>query len=163
MSTLLAAAPEEKRNLEHVVEFFTAAAPPPEAVLAAMKGAGFNVTHLYGLTECYGPAVVNDWNSEWDSLDDAGQAAMKARQGVRYSALEALDVKDPETMQPVPRDGDTIGEIMFRGNIVMKGYLKNPDASQKAFDGGYFHSGDLAVCHPDGYIEIRDRSKWSQG
>ncbi|MEM7215049.1 MAG: acyl-CoA synthetase [Pseudomonadota bacterium] len=159
MSTLLSASDEDKRPLEHVVEFFTAAAPPPEAVLAAMKQAGFNVTHLYGLTECYGPAVVNDWNNEWDALDDAGQAAMKARQGVRYSALEALDVKDPETMQPVPRDGETIGEVMMQGNVVMKGYLKNPSATQEAFAGGWFHTGDLGVMHEDGYIQLKDRSK----
>jgi len=159
MSTLLGAAPEEKRGLEHVVEFFTAAAPPPEAVLAAMKDAGFNVTHLYGLTECYGPAVVNDWNSDWDALDDAGQAAMKARQGVRYSALEALDVKDPETMHSVPRDGETIGEVMMQGNVVMKGYLKNPSATSDAFRSGWFHTGDLGVMHEDGYIQLKDRSK----
>lgn len=159
MSTLLSAAPEDKRDISHVVEFFTAAAPPPVSVLAAMKEAGFNVTHLYGLTECYGPAVVNDWNMEWDTLDNAGQAAMKARQGVRYSALEALDVKDPETMQSVPRDGETIGEVMMQGNVVMKGYLKNPAATKEAFEGGWFHTGDLGVMHEDGYIQLKDRSK----
>ncbi|MEM9331628.1 MAG: acyl-CoA synthetase [Pseudomonadota bacterium] len=159
MSTLLSASPEDKRSLEHPVEFFTAAAPPPEAVLAAMKDAGFNVTHLYGLTECYGPAVVNDWNTQWDTLDSAGQAAMKARQGVRYSALEALDVMDPETMKPVPRDGETIGEVMMQGNVVMKGYLKNANATQEAFAGGWFHTGDLGVMHEDGYIQLKDRSK----
>jgi len=159
MSTLIGAAEEDKRDLNHVVEFFTAAAPPPEAVLAAMKDEGFNVTHLYGLTECYGPAVVNDWNMEWDALDNAGQAAMKARQGVRYSALEALDVKDPATMESVPRDGETIGEVMMQGNVVMKGYLKNPDATQEAFAGGWFHTGDLGVMHEDGYIQLKDRSK----
>ncbi len=159
MSTLLAASDDDKRDLERVVEFFTAAAPPPEAVLAAMNDAGFNVTHLYGLTECYGPAVVNDWNSEWDALDPAGQAAMKARQGVRYSALEALGVMDPETMQPVLRDGETIGEVMMQGNVVMKGYLKNPEATAEAFAGGWFHTGDLGVMHEDGYIQLKDRSK----
>jgi len=159
MSTLLSASKQDKRELSHLVEFFTAAAPPPEAVLAAMKDAGFNVTHLYGLTECYGPAVVNDWNRDWDALDDAGQAAMKARQGVRYSALEALDVMDPETMQPSPRDGETIGEVMMQGNVVMKGYLKNPGATQEAFKGGWFHTGDLGVMHEDGYIQLKDRSK----
>ncbi|MDJ0612191.1 MAG: acyl-CoA synthetase [Rhizobiaceae bacterium] len=159
MSTLISAADEDKRELETQVEFFTAAAPPPEAVLAAMKDEGFNVTHLYGLTECYGPAVVNDWNLDWDALDSAGQAAMKARQGVRYSALEALDVKDPETMQSVPRDGETIGEVMMQGNVVMKGYLKNPDATQEVFAGGWFHTGDLGVMHEDGYIQLKDRSK----
>ncbi len=159
MSTLIGAAQEDKRDLDIQVEFFTAAAPPPEAVLAAMKEEGFNVTHLYGLTECYGPAVVNDWNLEWDALDNAGQAAMKARQGVRYSALEALDVKDPQTMQSVPRDGETIGEVMMQGNVVMKGYLKNPEATQEAFAGGWFHTGDLGVMHEDGYIQLKDRSK----
>ena len=159
MSTLLNAPAAEKKPLPHVVEFFTAAAPPPEAVLAGMKAAGFNVTHLYGLTETYGPAAVNDWHTEWDALDLPAQAAKKARQGVRYQQLEALDVIDPDTMAPVPRDGETIGEIMFRGNVVMKGYLKNKSASDKAFAGGWFHSGDLAVMHPDGYMQIKDRSK----
>ncbi|MGD9844565.1 MAG: acyl-CoA synthetase [Variibacter sp.] len=159
MATLLNAPDEEKRPLPHAVQFFTAAAPPPEAVLAGMKSAGFNVTHLYGLTETYGPAVVNDWHAEWDALEGAAQAAMKARQGVRYVGLEALDVMDPDTMRPVPRDGETIGEVMFRGNVVMKGYLKNKAASDKAFAGGWFHSGDLGVMHPDGYIQIKDRSK----
>jgi len=142
-----------------VVEFFTAAAPPPEAVLAGMKANGFNVTHLYGLTETYGPAVVNDWHREWDGLEAPEQAAKKARQGVRYQALEALDVIDPDSMQPVPRDGETIGEVMFRGNVVMKGYLKNKAATDKTFAGGWFHSGDLGVMHPDGYIQLKDRSK----
>jgi fatty-acyl-CoA synthase len=159
MATLLNAPANEKKPLPHVVEFFTAAAPPPEAVLAGMKEAGFNVTHLYGLTECYGPSVVNDWHSEWDALPAAEQAAKKARQGVRYGALEALDVMDPDTMQPVPRDGETMGEVMMRGNVVMKGYLKNPSATQKAFAGGWFHTGDLGVMHPDGYIQLKDRSK----
>ena len=159
MSVLLNADTSEKRPLPHVVEFFTAAAPPPEAVLAAMKGAGFNVTHLYGLTECYGPAVVNDWHQEWDGLPLAEQAAKKARQGVRYGALEALDVRDPETMAPVPRDGETMGEVMMRGNVVMKGYLKNKASTDKAFFGGWFHTGDLGVIYPDGYIQLKDRSK----
>jgi fatty-acyl-CoA synthase len=159
MSTLLSASDEDKRELPHVVEFFTAAAPPPEAVLAAMKDAGFSVTHLYGLTESYGPAVVNDWHIEWDELDSAAQAGMKARQGVRYSALEGLDVIDPETMQPVPHDGETIGEVMMKGNVVMKGYLKNREATADAFRGGWFHTGDLGVMHEDGYIQLKDRSK----
>jgi len=159
MATLLNAPASEKKPLPHVVEFFTAAAPPPEAVLAAMKEAGFNVTHLYGLTETYGPAVVNDWQAGWDKLPSAEQAAKKARQGVRYGALEALDVRDPATMQPVARDGEALGEVMFRGNVVMKGYLKNKASTDKAFAGGWFHSGDLGVMHPDGYIQIKDRSK----
>lgn len=159
MSTLLATPAAERRELAHNVSFMTAAAPPPEAVLAAMSEAGFNVTHLYGLTETYGPAVVNEWQTRWDSLDGASQAALKARQGVRYISLEGLSVRDPETMQLVPADGETIGEVMFQGNVVMKGYLKNPQASEEAFAGGWFHSGDLAVQHDDGYIQLKDRSK----
>ncbi len=159
MATLLEAPATEKKPLPHVVEFFTAAAPPPEAVLAAMKAAGFNVTHLYGLTETYGPATVNEWQTGWDALPAAEQAAKKARQGVRYVPLEALDVRHPDTMAPVPRDGESMGEVMFRGNVVMKGYLKNKAATEKAFAGGWFHSGGLGVIHPDGYIQLKDRSK----
>jgi fatty-acyl-CoA synthase len=159
MSTILNAPDEEKRKLTHAVEFFTAAAPPPEAVLAAMAEAGFNVTHLYGLTETYGPAVVNDWKADWEALESSARAAKKARQGVRYAALEDLTVMDPDSMTRVPADGETMGEVMFRGNIVMKGYLKNPTASADAFKGGWFHSGDLGVLHPDGYIQLKDRSK----
>jgi fatty-acyl-CoA synthase len=159
MSTLLNAAAGAKRPFDHAVEFFTAAAPPPEAVLAGMREAGFNVTHLYGLTETYGPAVVNEWHRDWNGLDGPGQAARKARQGVRYVPLEALEVMDPATMQPVPPDGQTIGEVMFRGNIVMKGYLKNAKATEEALSGGWFHSGDLGVKHADGYVQLKDRSK----
>ncbi len=159
MSTILNAPDEEKKPLSKTAEFFTAAAPPPEAVLAAMADAGFNVTHLYGLTETYGPAVVNDWKMDWDQLEGPARAAKKARQGVRYHALEDLTVMDPETMTRVPADGETMGEVMFRGNVVMKGYLKNPKASAEAFRGGWFHSGDLGVLHPDGYIQLKDRSK----
>ena len=159
MATLLNAPADEKRPLPHVVEFFTAAASPPEAVLAAMKEAGFNVTHLYGLTECYGPAVVNDWHGEWDALPAAEQAAKKSRQGVRYNALEGLDVMDADTMEAAPRDGETLGEVMMRGNVVMKGYLKNKASTDKAFAGGWFHTGDLGVIYPDGYIQLKDRSK----
>jgi fatty-acyl-CoA synthase len=159
MATLLGAADNEKRPLPHVVNFATAAAPPPEAVLAAMKTAGFNVTHVYGLTECYGPAVVNEWHAEWDALTGPEQAALKSRQGVRYPVLEALDVCDPDTMQPVARDGTTLGEVMMRGNVVMKGYLKNKASTDKAFAGGWFHTGDLGVMHADGYIQLKDRSK----
>ncbi len=159
MSTLLGASDDERRALPHTVEFVTAAAPPPESVLAKMAGAGFNVTHVYGLTETYGPAVVNEWHGAWDDLDAAGQARKKARQGVKYAALEDLTVMDPETMTRVPADGETLGEVMFRGNIVMKGYLKNPKATDEAFAGGWFHSGDLGVLYPDGYIQLKDRSK----
>ncbi|WP_150286172.1 acyl-CoA synthetase [Rhabdaerophilum calidifontis] len=159
MSTLLNAGDDERRPFPQRVKFITAAAPPPEAVLTAMKGAGFDVTHVYGLTETYGPAVVNEWQAQWDSLPDAARGARMARQGVNYPGLEDLDVLDPETMQPVPADGLTMGEVMFRGNIVMKGYLKNPKATEEAFAGGWFHSGDLAVMHPDGYLQLKDRSK----
>ena len=159
MSALLNATDDERRAFTQKVSFFTAAAPPPEAVLAAMREAGFDVTHLYGLTEVYGPAVVNEWHEAWDALPLPEQAALKSRQGVRYPVLEALDVLDPETMAPVPADGRTLGEVVFRGNVVMKGYLKNPAATAKAFEGGWFHSGDLGVRHPDGYVQLKDRSK----
>ena len=159
MSTLLNAAEEDKREFPQTVTFNTAAAPPPEAVLAGMADAGFAVTHLYGLTETYGPAVVNEWHSDWDHLERGARTAKKARQGVRYAALEGLTVMDPATMVETPADGETIGEVMFRGNIVMKGYLKNKAATDEAFAGGWFHSGDLGVMHPDGYIQLKDRSK----
>jgi fatty-acyl-CoA synthase len=159
MSTFINASDAERRPLPHKVEFITAAAPPPESVLAAMSDAGFNVTHVYGLTETYGPAVVNEWASDWDDLEKSARAAKKARQGVRYHALEMLSVMDPETMEPVPADGSTLGEVMFRGNVVMKGYLKNAKATKEAFEGGWFHSGDLGVMYPDGYIQLKDRSK----
>jgi fatty-acyl-CoA synthase len=159
MSTLLGASEAEKKPLPHVVHFATAAAPPPEAVLAAMKSAGFNVTHVYGLTEVYGPAVVNEWHTAWDALPGAEQAQKKARQGVRYPVLEGLDVRDPDTMVPVARDGESMGEVMMRGNVVMKGYLKNKASTLKAFAGGWFHTGDLGVMYPDGYVQLKDRSK----
>jgi fatty-acyl-CoA synthase len=159
MATLLNAPDAERRTLAGAVTFLTAAAPPPEAVLAAMNSAGFLVTHLYGLTETYGPAVVNDWHTRWDELTPSEQAAKKARQGVRYLPLEELDVLHPDTLAPVPRDGETMGEVMFRGNVVMKGYFKNKAATEKAFAGGWFHSGDLGVIHPDGYLQLKDRSK----
>ena len=159
MSLLISAPSDVQRALDHTVQFFTAAAPPPEKLLADMKTAGFDVTHLYGLTETYGPAVVNDWHESWSFLTGEEQARLKSRQGVRYLPLEGLDVLDPETMEPVPRDGERMGEVMFRGNVVMKGYFRNPSATRQAFEGGWFHSGDLGVIHPDGHIQLKDRSK----
>ncbi len=159
MQTILSATGEERKKLPGQVTFLTAAAPPPEATLAAMAAEGFEVVHVYGLTEVYGPAAVNEWHGEWNKLDPARRAALKARQGVRYHPLEALTVLDPKTMKPVPADGETLGEVMFRGNIVMRGYLKNEKATKAAFKGGWFHSGDLGVMHPDGYIQLKDRSK----
>jgi len=159
MSTILSVDKEERHLLENKVEFFTAAAPPAESLLSDMKASGFNVTHLYGLSETYGPAVVNEWHQEWDELDEGMQASLKARQGVRYLPLESLDVMNPETMESVPHDGKTIGEVMFRGNVVMKGYFKNKQASDESFKDGWFHSGDLGVIHENGYIQLKDRSK----
>ncbi len=159
MATLLNAPAEEKRPISHVVAFNHAAAPPPAAVISAMTDAGFELTHLYGLTETYGPATINEWDPSWNDLPAPDRSAKRIRQGIRYVALEALTVMDPETMTEVPADGETLGEVMFRGNIVMKGYLKNPKATEEAFAGGWFHSGDLGVMHPDGYIQLKDRSK----
>jgi fatty-acyl-CoA synthase len=159
MATMLNAPEEEKRAIPQTVEFVTAGAAPPEAVLARMAEAGFNVTHVYGLTECYGPSVVNEWKDEWNALDAGRQAQLKSRQGVAYTALEGLTVMDPATMAPVPADGETMGEVMMRGNIVMKGYMKNKAATEEAFAGGWFHTGDLGVVHPDGYVQLKDRSK----
>ena len=159
MATLLDASEDERRDFPQRVNFNTAAAPPPESVLRRMAEAGFDVTHVYGLTECYGPSVVNVWREEWDALPPAERARMAARQGVSYAALEGLDVVDPESLAPVPRDGATMGEVVMRGNIVMKGYLKDAAATEEAFAGGWFRTGDLAVVHPDGYLQLRDRSK----
>ena len=157
---LLAHAPDAlKQGIDHKVSIMTAGAAPPAAVIEAMEKLGFDVTHAYGLTETYGPAVVCAWHDEWNDLDISEKARLKARQGVRYTVLDGLMVADPETLEPVPSDGETMGEIFFRGNNVMRGYLKNPSSSDKAFSGGWFHSGDLAVMHPDGYIQIKDRSK----
>ncbi|MBR0645470.1 acyl-CoA synthetase [Plastoroseomonas hellenica] len=159
MATMLATPEAEKRVLHHQVQFVVAGAPPPETVLAAMREAGFAVCHVYGLTECYGPSVVNEWHQDWNAKPVPEQAALMARQGVRYLALEALDVLDPATLRPVPADGATMGEVMMRGNVVMKGYLKDRAATEAAFAGGWFHTGDLAVKHPDGYVQLKDRSK----
>ncbi len=141
------------------IAVMTAAAPPPAATLAAVEAAGFDVTHVYGLTEIYGPAVVNAWQTSWNGLLPAERAQLNARQGVAYHVQAELMVADADTLQPVPRDGETIGEVMTRGNATMKGYLANPQATEDAFRGGWFHTGDLAVWHPDGYIQIKDRSK----
>lgn len=157
---LLANAPDElKAGVPRQVKVMTAASAPPPAVLQAMEEMNFPVTHVYGLTEIYGPAVVCEWRAAWNDLPVEKQAEIKARQGVRYPLQEAVMVADPETLEPAPKDGETLGEIFHRGNIVMKGYLKNPDATEQAFAGGWFHSGDLAVWHEDGYVEIKDRSK----
>ena len=153
------AVPGIERSLDRPIEMMTAGAPPPAAVIEGMEGLGFHITHVYGLTEVYGPAVVCAWHDEWDGLNPDERARLKARQGVTYPVLDGLMVADPETLAPVPPDGTTMGEVLMRGNIVMKGYLKNAKATGEAFAGGWFHSGDLAVAHPDGYIEIKDRSK----
>jgi fatty-acyl-CoA synthase len=159
MSALLNADDKDKRDFDHTVAFNHAAAPPPAAVMAQMEEAGFELTHLYGLTETYGPATLNAWHNAWDELSYEDRLKKRIRQGVRYHTLEDLTVMDPETMEKTPADAETIGEVMFRGNIVMKGYLKNEKATNDAFAGGWFHSGDLGVMHPDGYIQLKDRSK----
>ncbi|MEN9760423.1 MAG: hypothetical protein RI906_249 [Pseudomonadota bacterium] len=157
---MLINAPSEARaGITHKVSAMVAGAAPPAAVLEGMQRMGFDITHVYGLTETYGPAAVCAWQSDWDSLPIDQQAVLNGRQGVRYPVQEAVAVLDPQTLQPVPADGETLGEVMFRGNITMKGYLKNPRATQDAFAGGWFHTGDLAVMYPDGYLKIRDRSK----
>jgi fatty-acyl-CoA synthase len=142
-----------------VVEVMTAASAPPATVIEKMERMGFHVTHVYGLTEVYGPAVVCEWDPAWNAASAEEQARLKARQGVRYPVLEGLMVGDPRTLAPVPSDGETIGEVFMRGHIVMKGYLRNPKATRAAFRGGWFHTGDLGVMHPNGYIELKDRSK----
>jgi fatty-acyl-CoA synthase len=153
-------APEEwKRGIDWKVSALVAAAAPPAAMIEGMEKMGFSLTHVYGLTETYGPATVCAQKPEWEQLPLAERVRLNGRQGVRYAVQEGLAVLDPSSMEPVPADGETIGEIMFRGNIVMKGYLKNPTATRDAFAGGWFHSGDLAVVHPDGYVKIKDRSK----
>ena len=156
---LLNAPPEQRRALGRGIAMMTAGSAPPAAVLQGIEAMGFAMTHVYGLTEVYGPSVVSEWHGDWDALPDDERAALKARQGVRYPVLEGLMVADPQSLAPVPRDGATMGEIFMRGNIVMKGYLKNAKATREAFAGGWFHTGDLAVAHPDGYVEIKDRSK----
>ncbi len=159
MGLLLNAPEEQRRRFDHPVKMMTAASAPPAAVLEGMAGLGFDITHVYGLTEVYGPATVCAWHEEWSALPPAEQAIHKSRQGVTYPVQEGLMVGDPETLAPLPADGETIGEVFMRGNITMKGYLKNPTATQAAFAGGWFHTGDLGVTHPNGYIELKDRSK----
>jgi fatty-acyl-CoA synthase len=157
---MLVNAPAEVRaKKKHKVYGMIAAAPPPAAVLEAMARNDFAITHVYGLTETYGPAVICEWHDDWDALPLDERARLNARQGVRYHMLETLMVADPLTLAPVPADGQTLGEVFFRGNIVMMGYLKNPNATEQALRDGWFHSGDLGVLHPDGYIELKDRAK----
>ncbi len=157
---MLVSAPAEWREgINHKVSALVAAAPPPAAVIEGMGKIGFDITHVYGLTETYGPAAVCARHVEWLDLPLDEQVRLNGRQGVRYHCQEGVTVMNPETMQPVPWDDQTMGEIMFRGNIVMKGYLKNPKATEEAFQGGWYHTGDLAVMQPDGYIKIKDRSK----
>ncbi len=159
LNFIVNATEEEKRPLKQAVNVMTAGAAPPAAILGAMADQGFKVTHAYGLTEVYGPATFTAQQPGWVDLTDEQHAEMNIRQGVRYNVLEDLDVIDPETMQSVPRDGETIGEIMFKGNVVMRGYFKNRAATEEALAGGWFHSGDLGVMHPENYIQIKDRSK----
>ena len=159
MNMVINASESERQDFSHNVNMMTAAAPPPASVLAAMEKEGFHVTHVYGLTETYGPAVICAWNDEWEELESDQKASKKSRQGVRYHALERLDILDPNDMVGVQRNGEQMGETMFSGNIVMKGYLKNPKATQEAFSGGWFHSGDLGVMHSDNYLQLKDRSK----
>ena len=159
LGMLVNANESQRREFSHTVEVMTAAAPPPAAVLEKMEKSGFHMTHVYGLTETYGPAVICEWNTEWDQLTDSEKAELKSRQGVPYTALAGLEIMDPESMTSVPADGQSLGEAMFRGNNVMKGYLKNSAETEKAFSSGWFHSGDLGVMHPDQYIQLKDRSK----
>ncbi|MGE8296239.1 MAG: acyl-CoA synthetase [Pseudomonas sp.] len=159
LNALVNMPPEAKAAIDHPVKAMVAGAAPPAKVIGAVEEMGIHVTHVYGLTEVYGPVTLCAWHAEWDGLPLEERATIKARQGVRYPTLEGVMVADPKTLEPVPRDGQTIGEIFMRGNTVMKGYLKNPSATAEAFEGGWFHTGDLAVCHPDGYAEIRDRLK----
>ena len=154
-----AASPPPRASGRGPVEVMTAASAPPAAVIEKMERLGFRITHVYGLTEVYGPAVTCEWDPAWNTRDPESRARLKARQGVRYPVLEGLMVADPRTLARVPSDGETIGEVFMRGHIVMKGYLRNPKATRAAFRGGWFHTGDLGVMHPDGYLELKDRSK----
>ena len=159
MSMIIKANEEQDYGLDHSIAMMTAGAAPPSAVIKNIEAMGFDVIHVYGLTEVYGPSIVCAWNPDWDEKTPEERAKLKARQGVPYELQGDLMVADPENMQPVESDGKTIGEVFIRGNIVMKGYLKNPKTTEESFKNGWFHTGDLAVMHPDGYIEIKDRSK----
>lgn len=159
LNTLINAPDELKQGIDHKVHVITAGAAPPAAVIRNMESLGFEVTQVYGLTETYGPMVVSAWQAEWDDLPPDQRSQLKARQGISSILSGATMVADPETLEQVPWDGETQGEIFMQGNIVMKGYLKNPKTTDASFKGGWFHSGDIAVCHPDGYIQIKDRSK----
>lgn len=159
LSMLINTPEEKKTQFDHRVEVMVAGAAPPAAIIEGMRNIGINVTHVYGLTETYGPSALCASQAGWSDLSIQEQAQLHSRQGVPYPLQDGMKVLDPETMQPVPKDGKTMGEIMFRGNIVMKGYLKNSKATAEAFAGGWFHTGDLAVCQPDGYAKITDRSK----
>jgi fatty-acyl-CoA synthase len=159
MGMLVNAPESDRRPIPNGVQMMTAGAAPPAAIIEKMQAAGFQITHVYGLTEVYGPVTVCAWQQEWDELSASEQAVLKARQGVPYITLEGLMVGDPQTAEPYPADGKRMGEIFMRGNTVMRGYLKNPRATKDAFAGGWFHTGDLGVMHPNGYIEVKDRLK----
>ena len=159
MGMMVNAPDSAKRSFSQSVRMLTGGAPPPAAVIGRMEAMGIGITHLYGLTESYGPSVYCAWQDEWTDLPADQQAVMKSRQGVPYPVLEGLMVANPTTLQPVPPDGVTIGEVFLRGNVIMRGYLKNPRATTEAFEGGWFHTGDLGVMHENGYIELKDRSK----
>jgi len=158
-SMLINAPAELRAGITHTVQGLIAGAAPPAAVIEGCEAVGIDITHVYGLTEVYGPAAVCAKQESWAALPIERRAELNGRQGVPYPLQQAVAVLDPQTLQPVPTDGETIGEIFFRGNVVMKGYLKNPVATEEAFEGGWFHTGDLAVMHPDGYVKIKDRSK----
>ena len=159
LSMIINAEKNEIKQINNKVNIMTAAAAPPPAILAGIENKGFDVTHVYGLTEVYGPAVVCEWKEKWNTLEAGPKSEKKARQGVQYPSLEELSIRDPETMKAVPKDGETIGEVMMRGNMVMKGYHDNINATKESFLGDWFHTGDLGVMHEDGYIELKDRSK----